>query len=77
MKYQIPCWTGDRWKVVVGGCPETVAEEVAEQYLHDSAEYSVVDSENHIHVRVEDDNGEITDWRVRVESSFSFYAKEG
>lgn len=77
MKYQIPDWMGDNWRDVVGGCPETIAKAIAEQYLHDSAEYGVVDTGDRIHVRVEDDGGMITDWCVRVESILSFYAEAG
>lgn len=75
MKYQIPDWMGDRWTEVVGGCPETIAESAAEQCLHDSAEYGVVDTGERIHVRVKDGGGTITDWHVRVESTLSFYAE--
>jgi hypothetical protein len=75
MKYQIPGWHDEeKWVSVTGGCPSTVAEAAAEEHLHQTAEYGIVDTGETLRVRVVDDAGDLTEWEVRAESTINYYA---
>lgn len=75
MKYQISDWhLEETWIASRASDPETVAALAAEEHLHQTAEYGIVDTGETLLVRVMDAAGNITEWRVRAEASIHFYA---